>query len=125
MNEIRWKNRLLVLWILQVLNFLAVLVIPESFAAVAEEIGESLGLLIAFYIFMTSLMMWLTVFTSPKLSRWPSIVVGVLYAFVKVQWIFNGLTGEIIPAQFFNEIWGLIAALMIVWCAWKLPEQTS
>lgn len=125
MDQIIWKNRLLVLWIFQILNFLAVLVIPESFAAIAEEVGEAIGPLIAFYFFLSCLMMWLAVFTKPAISRWPSMLVGIFYAFVKIQWIVNSLTGDMVIALFLTEIWGLVAALMIVWYAWKVPRPKS
>jgi hypothetical protein len=122
MDQLIWKNKLLVLWILQMLNFVAVLVIPESFAAIVEEVGEAVGPLIAFYFFLTGLMMWLTVFTRPKVSRWPAVLVGVLYSFVKIQWIVNALTGVLIVELFLTETWGLVTAVMIIWYAWKIPQ---
>lgn len=122
MNRMIWQNKLIVLWILQVLNFIAVLLIPESMAMVVEEVGDAIGPLIAFYLFLTCLMMWLTISLRPALIRWPIMLVGVCYALVKVQWIINALTGDMVIALFFNEIWGLVAAVMIVWYGWKIPE---
>lgn len=125
MDQMIWKNKIALLWIFQVLNFIAVLTIPESLAVIVEEVGEALGLLIAFYFFLSCLMMFLAVFTKPSLSRWPTLVVGIFFAFVKIQWIINALTGDMVVAQFFTEIWGLIAAAMIVWYAWKVPEPQN
>jgi hypothetical protein len=28
-------------------------------------------------------------------------------------------------AMFLNEIWGLVAAVMIVWYGWKIPEPAQ
>ena len=122
MNELIWRNRLVVLWILQALNFICVLVIPDSLAAIVAEIGEALGPLIAFYFFLTSLMMALSVFLKPAILRWPTMLVGAFYAFVKVQWIAGSLTGEMVVSLFLNEVWGLVAALLIIWFGWKIPR---
>jgi len=120
-----WKSKLVALWILQILNFIAVLVIPASMAEIVEEVGAALGPLIAFYFFLTSLMIWLTVFTRPKITRWPTIVVGVFFSFVKVQWIVNALSGVIVIELFLTEIWGFLVALMIIWLGWKAPESEA
>jgi hypothetical protein len=125
MNDIVWKNKLVILWILQILNFLAVLVIPESLAAIVEEVGEAIGPLIAFYFFLTCLMMVLAIFTRPTLSRWPMILVGVFYSLVKIQWITNSLTGDMVLELFLTELWGFVAAAMIIWYGWKIPKPVS
>jgi len=125
MDQLNWKSKLVVLWILQILNFIAVLIIPESIELIVEEVGPALGPLIAFYFFLTSLMMWLTVAVKPSISRWPIIVVGVFYAFVKVQWIVNALTGDIVIGLFLTELWGFVAAAMLVWYGWKAPRAVA
>lgn len=120
-----WKSKLVALWILQILNFIAVLIIPSSMAEIIEEVGEAIEPLIAFYFFLTALMIWLTVFAKPKISRWPVIVIGAFYSFVKVQWIVNALSGGIVIELFLTEVWGLAAALMIIWLGWKAPESEA
>ncbi len=120
-----WKSKLVALWILQILNFIAVLIIPSSMAEIIEEVGEAIEPLIAFYFFLTALMIWLTVSAKPKISRWPVIVIGAFYSFVKVQWIVNALSGEIVIELFLTEVWGLAAALMIIWLGWKAPESEA
>lgn len=122
MHRMIWQTKLVVLWVLQILNFIAVLVIPESMATIVAEVGEALGPLIAFYFFLTALMMWLTVSLKAKISRWPIMLVGVFYAFVKVQWIISALTGDIVFALFLTELWGFVAAVMIIWYGYRIPE---
>ena len=39
MDRMMWKHKLAVLWIFQILSFIAVLVIPDSIAGIAEEVG--------------------------------------------------------------------------------------
>jgi hypothetical protein len=120
-----WKSKLVALWILQILNFIAVLIIPSSMTKIIEEVGEAIEPLIAFYFFLTALMIWLTVFAKPNVARWPVIVVGVFYSFVKVQWIVNALSGEIVIELFLTEVWGLVAALMIIWLGWNSPKSAA
>lgn len=122
MQQLIWKNKLVVLWILQILNFIAVLVIPESFEAIVEQNGENIGALIAFYFFLTCLMIGFAVFMKPTLSRWPFILVGIFYAIVKCFWIISALTGDVVIELLLTEIWGFVAAVMIVWYGWKGPK---
>ena len=125
MDQLNWKSRLVVLWIFQVLNFIAVLVIPASIAAVSAEVGDALGPLIVFYFVLTCAMLWLTLVAKPTVTRWLAILVGIFFAFVKVQWIINSLSGDTIVEMFLNEVWGLVAALMLVWYGWKAPSDNS
>ena len=122
MDQVIWKNKIVILWIFQILNFIAVLIIPYSFAIISEEIGAGTGALITFYIFLTCLMIWLTVILKPAISRWPIILVGIFYSSVKVQWIIQGLAGEYAIEFILNEIWGLIAAALLIWYGWKIPK---
>lgn len=122
MDQAKWKIKLLVLWIFQILNFIAVLVIPYSFSIISAEIGEGTGALIVFYFFLTCLMMWLTIILKPAFSRWPIIVVAVFYAFVKIQWLIQGVTGGYAVEFVFNEAWGLFTALLLIWYGWKIPK---
>jgi hypothetical protein len=121
MNQIIWKNKLQVLWILQMFNFLAVLVMPEAMAAVTVQMGGALGTVISFYFLLTCLMIWMAAFLKPAASRWPMMVVAALYAFVKISWIVKALSGEVMGAMLINETWGLLTALLIVWYGWNKP----
>lgn len=125
MDQVMWKCKLVVLWILQVLNFLTILVIPYSYSIVSTEIGAGMGALITFYIFLTGLMMWLALVLTPAANRWPTIVVAVFYAFVKAQWIVQALAGGYAFEFIFNEVWGLLAAIALVWYGWKIPAKSS
>lgn len=125
MDQLAWKIKLLVLWIFQVLNFLAILVVPYSFSIISAEIGEGTGGLITFYIFFTCLMMWLTLVLKPSVNRWPTILVAAFYAFVKVQWIIQGLVGGYAVEFVFNEIWGLVAAIALIWYGWRVPAMDA
>lgn len=118
-----WTNKVIALWLFSILNFIAVLLLPASFAAVANEVGDSLEPLIVFYFFLTCVMIWLTLVLTPAVSRWFIMLVGVFFAFVKIQWIVYAATHDSATAMLFNELWGLLVALMLVWYGWKSPER--
>ena len=84
MEQLVWKNKMAALWLLQIVNFVVVLVNPESLASTAAEVGNALGPLICIYFFVFALMIWLCVFCKPSASRWPMMVFGALISLVKV-----------------------------------------
>ena len=125
MEHTAWKLKLTALWCFQLFNFIAVLLIPSSAAEVKAQLGDALGGLIAFYFFLSCLLLWLTLVVKPSIARWGIMVIGAFFAFVKVQWLIQCFTKGY-PAEFcFNESWGLVAALMLVWYGWKAPKSTA
>jgi hypothetical protein len=125
MTQTTWQHQVSALWIFQILNFIAILVVPYSFSIVSAEFGDGLGALIVFYFFLTCLMIWLTLVLKPEISRWPTMLVGVFYSFVKVQWLIQGVSNGYAFEFIFNEAWGLLAALLLVWYGWKVPKGQS
>lgn len=122
-----WQNKLVALWVFSILNFIAVLLIPGSMEAIVSQVGDATGMLVTLYFFVTCVMIWITLVLSPNAIRWPTIVVGAYFAFVKIQWIISAITADLEPALFLNEVWGLLVALMIMWFGWKTPaaEKTD
>ncbi|HTR01284.1 MAG TPA: hypothetical protein VMH83_14895 [Candidatus Acidoferrum sp.] len=120
-----WKLKLSVLWCFQLFNFIAVLLIPASVDEVKAQLGNMLGGLIVFYFVLTCLMMWLTLAVKPSVIRWGIMLIGVFYAYVKVQWLIQCLTKGFAMEFTINELWGLVAALMLVWHGWKAPKAVA
>ena len=56
---------------------------------------------------------------SPGISRWVNIVLGLVYAVT----ILLSTIGEDYVYYFFLSFLETAIALLIVWCAWKWPEQ--
>jgi hypothetical protein len=132
MELMAWQNKLIALWVFSVLNLIAIGISPEfaglvlAQLAASSETGEAtLGGPITGYFFLTCLMIWLTLVLKPDLSRWPIMLVGAFFTFVKVSWIVTLLTGDLVLSLLFNEIWGLVVALMIIWYGWKIPATTA
>ena len=118
------KTMIAVLWLLQIANYIAYILISlfetEPFGAVVEP-GS--GPVIAVFFFIPCLMAWLTL-VSLRISRWPNIVLGALFAALKLAAV-SGLVTEISAANRFNELWAFLAAALLVWYAWKQPREVA
>jgi hypothetical protein len=80
------------------------------------------GTAIAFLVLFV--MACLTFFAKPKVSRWPNIILGLLTLNYKVIALL-GVFGDPSPAIIINEIWGGIAAALIIWYGWKIPKTEA
>ena len=122
MEIVNWKIKLVALWIFQILNFTAFILMADSIATPPSAASEYASASIAFYFFLTSLLIWLTLTLSPSVSRWFCIVLGAFFVLVKGYWLVTSLTGHYSNPLLFTEIWGFLAALLIVWYGWKYPR---
>ena len=124
MHALQRKTMISVLWLLQVANYVSYILIGlfemEPFGSAVEP-GS--GPVIAIFFFVPCLMAWLTL-ASARISRWPNIVLGALFATLKLAAVL-GLVAEISAASVFNELWAFLAASLIVWYAWKQPAETE
>ena len=71
------------------------------------------------YILIPSIMVFLSLVLKPKVNRWTNIIVGILY----IVTILLSLIGEIWAFYIFGSIVESLLLLLIVWYAWKWPEQ--
>ena len=133
MEQNTWKIKLVILWIMQAINFFAVLFIffletggffngikPGNATGEASAAATAIAI-VSLVIFI---MAWLSFVLKPKISRWPNIIFGIIFFWYKVSYLAgalsDGVTGIII-----NEIWGAIAAALIIWYGWKIPKQSN
>ena len=121
MQTLETKAKVALLWLLQTVNYAAYILIGFVEAGGVVTTGSADGLLIAIFFFVPCLMAWVSV-VAPAASRWPNLVIGGLFVLLKLAATL-GLVAPLTPAVFFNELWGLIAAGMLVWYAWKLPAK--
>ena len=131
MEHLTWKLKLVILWIFQVVNFFVVLLISymESGTFVGRinpGDGSSMG---SVFFLITILMIWLSFVSKPTISRWPNIVFGLLIFFMyKAPGVFGyffGFFDYLSVEIIITELWGAIAAALIVWYGWKIPNQTK
>lgn len=120
MRMLEWKTQVAVLWILQTVNYVAYILINlfenEPFGVIVQRSDAPI---IAIFFFIPCLMAWASL-VSPPLSRWPNIVLGALFALLKLAGAL-GIMAPLTPAVFINELWGLVAAGLVIWQAWRLP----
>ena len=124
MRILERKVTIAVLWLLQVANYVAYILISlfetEPFGAAIE--GGS-GPTLAVFFFVPCLMAWLTL-VSLRISRWPNVVLGSLFASLKLAAAL-GLVAEVSAAAVFNELWAFLAAALVVFYAWKKPSDAD
>lgn len=125
--NLSWQTRLAVLWLIQVANYTAYILISaqESISVVQADEAQTAMILAIFY-FIPCLAVWLTFFGSRRLSRWFNITMGGLFALIKliatISAVSGGITrpdGTLSAALIFNEFWAIPAAAFIVWFAWR------
>jgi hypothetical protein len=111
------------LWLLQVINFVAIIFISYfGTGLIAAYTPEDVGPLLAGYFFLFALLISLAYALKPAVSRWIHLAVGALTALLKAGYVVQGLGGESSGAFLFNEVWGLVAAAWLVWVAWNVPK---
>jgi len=111
------KLRFAVLWLLQTVNFTAYVLIELIENRLDPAVA---GMRIAVFFFPLSLLAWMSV-VSLKASRWPNLVLGALVCWVKLSASLGGASSAVI----LNELWGFVAAGLVVWYAWKQPAFLS
>jgi hypothetical protein len=114
------------LWLLQLINFVAIIFISYfGTGLVAAYTPEEVGPLLAVYFFLFALLISLAYLLKPAVGRWIHLVVAALTAVIKAAYVVQSLGGESSGAFLFNEIWGLVAAVWLVWVAWKAPTADA
>ena len=123
MSHLAWRAQIAMLWLLQVINFVAIIFISYfSTGSIAGRTPESIGPLLAGYFFLFALLIWLAFALRPAIGRWVHLAIGALTVLLKAGYVAQSLGGANSGAFLFNEIWGLAAAAWLVWIAWHSPR---
>jgi hypothetical protein len=125
MDQLGWKLRLVILWLLQIINYFTYILFFLFSGGLGPGGGNSgggnpIGGALTFLVMC--IMVWLSLILKPAISRWPSIVLGALLAYVKTTGVIDGITSSS-PGIFITEAWGLAAALFIIWYGIKIPPK--
>jgi hypothetical protein len=118
MELMRWRTTIAVLWIIQAVNFAAVV-----FYGFYEQSGESKAG-ITLFLLIPCLMAWLSVTLKDAVNHWLSFILGILSAAVKLRYVIAGFDPGGMAFRI-NELWGFFGAILIVWYAWRLPKQEA
>ena len=128
MELIRWKARMSILWIIQAVAFATVLLMAtlEPEATRQGLNTQAARFWISGIFFICCIMAWFCVTLRDSINRWLSFVLGILFAVVKLISFSGGLSSEAVSAAYrFHEFWGFLAAVLIIWHAWKWPKQEA
>ena len=85
----------------------------------AFEINQVFLLAISIYVAIPAVMVFLALILSPGINRWVNVVLGVAYA---ATILLSTIGEDFVYYVFLSVLEGAIA-LLIVWFAWKWPEQ--
>lgn len=126
MSHLAWRTQIAMLWLIQVINLVAVICISYfETGLIADMVPEESGLALAAYFFLFALLIWLVFSLTPTIGRWVHIVFGALTVLLKGSYIVQSLGGVNSIAFLLNEVWGAVAAAVLVWVAWRLPKTGS
>ena len=126
MQELSWKTQIAVLWLLQTVNYAALILInlmQSEIPGAAGSDGDPNG--IAIFFFIPCLLAWLVFVLKPAVSRWLHIVFGSLFALLKLIATVMGVPAGESFGYLLNETWGFAAAAILIWLAWKAPKAAS
>jgi hypothetical protein len=123
MSHSDWRTQIAVLWLLQVINFVSIIFISYfDTGLIAGRTPDSIGTLLAIYFFAFALLIWLAFGLKPAIGRWVHIVCAALTVVLKASYVLQSLGGANSWPFLLNESWGLVAAAILVWVAWKVPK---
>ena len=124
-TELKWM--LAILWFIQAVNYTTYIwILTIEAGAGTTAAGEENALILAIFYFLPCLLAVVAFLIRPAVARSLHIIVGSLFALIKIGGTVGGATGMIggtedgiSIAVVFNEFWGIFAAAWIVQLAWK------
>jgi len=131
MELLRWKTIISVLWIILVVNFATHVILNllgsgMTKALLEGQISDQTRFMGAILFFIPCLMAWLPFVLKEAANRWTSFVVGILFALIKIGVLITGFAGaRSSTAVVFNLLWGIVAAALVAWYAWKMPKREA
>ena len=120
MDQQGWKLRLVILWLLQIIDYF----IYIQFLLSSGETNTEVNATGAIIFLIMCIMVWLSFVIKPSISRWLSIIFAVQLVILKTIGTVLGLTSSR-PGIFVTEAWGLLAALLIIWYGIKIPKKVN
>jgi hypothetical protein len=123
MSHLSWRIEIATLWLVQVINFVSIIFISYfETGLVAGYEPESVGVLLSVYFLVFALLIWLAFVLKVGIGRWVHIIFGALMVLLKGGYVAQSLGGAESMGFLLNEIWGLLAAALLVWAAWRSPK---
>ena len=85
------------------------------------EISQVFILMAMIFVIIPALMIFLALALSPKVDRWTNIVVAALY----IPYMLFNLAGEAWVHMYLAAAVEVALLLLVIWYAWKWPEQKA
>ncbi len=85
------------------------------------EISQAFILIAMIFVIIPALMIFLSLALSPKVDRWTNIVVAAVY----IPYMLFNLTGEAWVHMYLAAAVEVALLLLVIWYAWKWPEQMA
>ena len=122
MSALEWRVKLAVLWFAQAVNYAAYILITLAETGSLGTGGAATGSTLATFFFIPCALAWLSFVVRPGVSRWPHLVFGAMFAVIKLGAVLGFAAGPLSTGARLNELWALVAAALLVWCAWRYPK---
>ena len=129
------KIKISVLWLFYVGAFLTVMILgmlePGALAEFLEtgpidgmEAGPELSLLFAILLLIPLMMAFLSLTLKNPTNRWANIILGLVFTAIQLFALIETLAK---PSAWtiLMELSKVVAAVLIVWFAWKWPKQKA
>jgi hypothetical protein len=120
------KARIILLWMFQIVNFLTLILVEQSEVGhVVVQPGENIAATIAEFFALPCFLSWQTLVLPQSISRWANTLFGLIFGALKLAALVGWYPSTRSWAVLFNEAWGLIAAIGIIWYAWRPPHLSK
>jgi len=127
------KTKLVVLWLFLAVGYTAYCILDTARPAVAEGMilgGVYEGLVVTEELLLFFTLFWLIPLTMAFLSltlkdtpnRWTNIILSIFWASI---WIIDMIEGGLLLAQYLINISMIVVVALIIWYAWKWPQQKA
>jgi len=122
-----------VLWLFLAVGYTAYCILDTARPAVAEGMilgGVYEGLVVTEELLLFFTLFWLIPLTMAFLSltlkdtpnRWTNIILSIFWASI---WIIDMIEGGLLLAQYLINISMIVVVALIIWYAWKWPQQKA
>ena len=127
MELLRWKTRISALWIILGVNYITYLNMISRAVPNEAEVRGGGGLRIAFagVMCLPFLLAWLSLTLKDSANRRTGMVFAIIFAITKLIYMIRNFAPGKPTAVAINELWGLAAALLIIWYACKWPKREA
>ena len=133
MEELAWKLRISVLWLVMGAGFSGAMILTLFTPGIINNIiaGElggmelSTGFLIMmslFWIVFLS-MAFLTLILKDKINRYTNGVLGIFFTIYMIYDMYMALSMQEFSGSNLLQVFGLIFSFLIFWHAWKWPKK--